>query len=73
MNHKLHCQVPESHIVLINLFCTPKAAAKIVKENPKVSDKACYFISNDFADDFTHHGTPRSDSKPFWRALFWHG
>ena len=36
MNHKLHCQVPESHIVLINLFCTPKAAAKIVKENPKV-------------------------------------
>jgi len=30
-------QVPESHIVLINLFCTPKAAAKIVKENPKMT------------------------------------
>jgi len=30
-------QVLESHIVLINLFCTPKAAAKIVKENPKMT------------------------------------
>ena len=29
-------QVPESHIILINLFCTPSAASRIVAENPNV-------------------------------------
>ena len=23
-------------------------------------------------DDFADHGTPSSDSKPFWPALLWH-
>ena len=28
--------VPEEHIILINLFCTPIAASRIVAENPNV-------------------------------------
>jgi uracil phosphoribosyltransferase len=28
--------VPEDHIILINLFCTPAAAGRIVAENPNV-------------------------------------
>ena len=29
-------RVPEEHILLINLFCTPNAAKRIVKEFPKL-------------------------------------
>lgn len=39
------CQVPESHIILINLFCTPTAASRIVAENPNVR-----FLLNFFPD-----------------------
>ena len=30
-------QVPEDHIILINLFCTPAAARRIVDENPNMT------------------------------------
>jgi uracil phosphoribosyltransferase len=30
-------QVPEEHIILINLFCTPAAARRIVDENPNMT------------------------------------
>jgi len=30
-------QVPEEHIILINLFCTPAAAKRIVDENPNMT------------------------------------
>ncbi len=30
-------KVPEEHVILINLFCTPKAAARIVEEFPKLT------------------------------------
>jgi len=30
-------QVPEEHIILINLFCTPAAATRIVDENPNMT------------------------------------
>ena len=37
---KLHIfpfQVPEEHVILINLFCTPKAGERIVREFPKLT------------------------------------
>ena len=30
-------QVPEEHIILINLFCTPAAARRVVDENPNMT------------------------------------
>ena len=67
--------VPEEHIILINLFCTPDARDRIVQQFPDVRylfDHICLgfninFVADEGADD---RAAPRH-SKSFWSEILW--
>ena len=74
-------KVPEDHIILINLFCTPAAARRIVDENPNVrSTFLPGALRKHFnvlrvlhpSDDRPNNGASLSDPKSLWPALLRH-
>ena len=74
-------KVPEDHIILINLFCTPAAARRIVDENPNVRStflpgalRQHFYVLHVLhpSDDRPNNGASLSDPKSLRPALLRH-